>query len=243
MKNPKFLFAEDSYGSKKRLSFISQLIHNYNIQTVVDIGCGTGRFLTYPLSRIYPSTSFWGYDRDTMSIENAVSSENIVYTSNDSCLPLKCDLLILSEVLEHIQYPEAFLNSVLKSTSPTYVFISVPNGFGPFEISSFLLKPLFHKFLKRSTHPQQTSHQAPSTFDISPHVNFFTHKQLYSLFRLSQLSGLHYSNRTFLCGLGFDYIIRIFSLQNVNAFVADYIPYFLVSDWMFFLSNDDVFKN
>jgi hypothetical protein len=55
------------------------------------------------------------------------------------------------------------------------------------------------------------------------------------MFSSCSLTQLSYSNRTFICGIGFDYFVRKLNLQSINSKVADYLPHYLVSDWMFLL--------
>jgi len=230
------LLPEDSYGTQKRVNYISDFIIRYHINFIIDIGCGTGRHLTYPLSILHPKSAFFGYDRDQKSITNSLAQPNICYSSNPLSIPNQCDLLILSEVLEHIYEPTSFLLNLLHRTRPKYVFISVPNGFGPFEFSSFLRRKFF-RYIALPPPSLDPSALIPSTYDNSPHVNFFTHKSLYRIFSSCSLSPISYSNRTFLCGMGFDYFVRKLNLQLFNSMVADYLPHYLVSDWMFFLQS------
>jgi len=232
----RLLLPEDSYGTLKRVHFISDIITRYHINFITDIGCGTGRYLTYPLSILHPKSTFFGFDRDHLSIINSVAQPNICYSSDLSSIPNQCDLLILSEVLEHIYEPTSFLLNILDRTKPKYVFISVPNGFGPFEFASYLRRHFFGH-ITLSTPSLNSSACNPSTYDNSPHVNFFTHRTLYRMFSSCSLSPLGYSNRTFLCGIGFDYFVRKLNLQYLNSLAANYLPHYLVSDWMFLLKS------
>jgi hypothetical protein len=228
---------EDSYGTSKRLRFVVNLIRHYNITSVIDIGCGTGNHFTSPLAHTFPDICFWGYDRDALSISYSSSSHNICFTSDVTSLPNHCDLLILSEVLEHVNQPDLFLTQFINATSPTFLFISVPNGFGPFEFASHFLRPILTFFRYPFSSRKSIKQHIPSTLDTSQHINFFTHSQLYKLFYKLELSVVSYSNRTLICGPGFDYLVKIMRLESINSRLADFLPHWFASDWMFFLHN------
>jgi len=53
----------------------------------------------------------------------------------------KFNIIVCSEVLEHLRNPSEFLNSMKKMLKPNgIIIITIPNGFGPWEL--FLNMPL-----------------------------------------------------------------------------------------------------
>ena len=55
----------------------------------------------------------------------------------------KFDIVVLSDILEHLEHSENLLNEVKNILSPHgIILISIPNGYGPFEIENFILRKL-----------------------------------------------------------------------------------------------------
>ncbi len=98
--------------------------------TILDIGCGTGE-LTHLLSKHCHSIT--GVDVDSVKCAYAnksYSSENVSFVCADALMVLSTqkqfyDVLICSHVLEHIDDPLRFLNSIKKYAR--YIYIEVPD--------------------------------------------------------------------------------------------------------------------
>jgi len=60
---------ETLYGLNKRLRFVTETLEALNNPSVLDIGCGTGEFLTLPLAR--QGWRITGLDIHSASIERA----------------------------------------------------------------------------------------------------------------------------------------------------------------------------
>ena len=240
---------ETTYGINKRFSFLTEVIGEVRPASVLDVGCGTGVNLTYPLAKHFPDVRFLGIYSDTVSIEFARNHDTL---SNLSFLEpselvdgLKFDLIVCSEVIEHVEDPAAFLASLVDRLSERgKIVVTVPNGYGPFEIASWAESLLYlsgiyqllrrcKRFIRgRSLPALQTDRD---TLAVCPHINFFSCGDLRRLFASTGLTELKYRARTFLCGFGFDQAIRSEASLTWNARVADRLPRWTNSAWMFLL--------
>ncbi len=236
--------AENAYGQRKRLEFCAAVIERVRPARVLDVGCGTGNNLTRPLALRFPEVRFLGIDSDARSIEYARSAgplANLEYGGDDALARADAvDLVIASEVLEHVEDPLAFLTSLRgRLAAGGRMIVTLPNGRGPFEFASLVevllrLSGLFDvlRRLKRSV-AGGGSPESRDTLAISPHLHFFSHHALQNLFASAGLAPERYRARTFLCGFGFDYLIRGPAAVRWNAAAADRLPPAMVSAWMF----------
>lgn len=240
---------ENCYGHRKRLRFVEQLVAERRPRRILDVGCGTGARLTCPLAARFPEIAVIGIDPDPASIAWANSQPhpaNLTF-SHPAALPpeSRFDLVIASEVLEHIEEPQAFLASLRSYLLPDgTLMLSLPNGYGPFEILSFVamllhgpaLKRLLAKLRQRAS-ALACSGQEPAkvTLAVSPHVNFFQFSQLRSLLAAVGLAIERYQPTTFLAGPGVDTVLRACNAIDWNARICKRLPPWCASDWMFVL--------
>lgn len=239
---------ESVYGLRKRLEFVAGVVADFQPKRVLDVGCGTGANLTAPLAQQFPGTSFVGIDSDPASIAYA-SRENpagnaqyfVEAAFGDTGT---FDLVIASEVIEHVEDPDAFLNSLRGFLAPDgKLVLTLPNGLGPFELVSFA-ETVMHltgiyrvlRAIKRMLRPGVVGSVTSDTLAISPHINFFSYGQIRSVISGGGFQILAYRPRTFLCGFGFDHLIRSPQIIAWNAKIADRLPPQLASAWMFLLS-------
>ena len=248
------LDAETPFGQRKRLEFLTAVTEKIRPSRVLDIGCGTGALLTYPLALRFPDVSFVGVDSDPPSIAYAQAHYRL--PNLDFRLGLEeagrheFDLVIASEVLEHVEDPEAFLVALKGHLNDGgHILLTVPNGYGPFELAAFaenIIRILWLFPLMRASYRVLTGRRplfpgedpnamGHDTLAVTPHINFFSNRELERLFLRSGLGVVDYKSRTFICGFGFSLIVRVFHLIDWNARVADQLPPALASDWMFLL--------
>lgn len=102
--------------------------------SVLDIGCGTGRLLSF-LQATKPRLDTFGLDVSHRAIEIArqrgCNCEVADATVSDFRLTRKYDYIVLSEVLEHLPNPEQLLINV-KGSFTKGLLISIPNiGYYP----------------------------------------------------------------------------------------------------------------
>lgn len=133
---------ENFYGILKRLDYVEKVINEYAPESVLDVGCGTGELLTKPLAESFPDRVFVGVDDDNSSIEFArggSSFENLTFLyPGELETSARFDLIIASEVIEHVERPEHLLLEAARRLKPSgKMIITLPNGYGPFEATSF----------------------------------------------------------------------------------------------------------
>jgi SAM-dependent methyltransferase len=223
------------------LEFVARVVRAQRPARVLDVGCGTGAYLTTPLAEMFPEVTIVGIDDDRASLDHARAAphpQNVLFgeVAPDDAF----DLVIASEVLEHVDDPPAFLAALVARVRPGgRLVVTVPNGYGPFEALALMevllnlsgLQRLLH-LLRR--HPAIAP--AANTLAVSPHVNFFSLRALRRLFAAAGLAVESWTPTSFLCGYGIDHIIRGPRIAAWNVRAADALPAWCASDWMFELS-------
>lgn len=205
---------ENIYGHTKRLRWI--LDHIKRGDTILELGCGTGYMITLPLARM--KYSVIGVDLDHRSIAYGHKlflqedlDPNSLKAADLSEINISPDVIIASELLEHIRNEDMVrtLNMIWNKLKPFGKFlVTVPNGYGGFEIEKFLwLKTGKGRLLERlgidrlvrivklkAFGCDTQERQPPSTLSDSPHVQRFTYASIQDLlcshgFEVTQVKG------------------------------------------------------
>lgn len=247
-------FAENLYGHKRKLRFVLQALENWAAQHhrvphVLDVGCGTGAVLTQHLGKA--GYDVLGIDTDATSIAVAQSefqSSNLKFQS----ATLRevsgiYEAVVLSEVLEHVADPHSLLAMTRKLLEPEgLLIVTVPNGFGPFELEKALWKlarmddlwvrgaaPRLKGLLRRRS-ADSAVQQVPNSIDTSPHINFFTQRSMKQLlisagFRVEKVG------KSSLLGGPFSdtFLPKSAWLYRLNAAAGGVVPAFLVNGHYF----------
>lgn len=172
-----------------RLEWIYDTVEKYRKPGVpvkiLDVGAGTGN-VTIPLGTI-PDSEVLGIDIHQPTLDLAVAANTLPNVSFRFEYLQDCPLngfqfIILTEVLEHIAGYDEILRYLGQSMdADAQLLITVPNGYGPFEIA---MQPLYlmrrwglNNFIlkvKRLLGKKEPYSQNYET----PHVNFFTVSRL-----------------------------------------------------------------
>jgi len=246
---------ENNFGIKKRLEFIEDILRKSSPRRVLDMGCGTGIQLTIPLAKRLPGILFKGVDDDSESVLLARKSHSLPNLEFVEACKFgtgeRFDFIILADVIEHVEDPEAFL-AYLRGmlTDGGRLIITMPNGYGPFEAVSliqtlFQITPLYGALLKAKRAIFGSSSLPPDshTLSSSPHINFFTYRRIQCLFQRSGFKVIQYRSRVFICGFLFDQLMRSEFIFAWNARMADHLPPQLISSWMFLLERNEEDQN
>src|SRR5689334_16833264 len=95
-------------GTRIRKELISETIKSRKYNKILDLGCGTGELLKY-LKDKFPSKKLYGSDYsknaiDTLKKERITEKNYIVNLEKESKLPGQYDVVVCSEVIEHVKH-------------------------------------------------------------------------------------------------------------------------------------------
>ena len=237
---------EDIWGYAKRLGFVRDVIRasfaGPRVISVLDVGCGNGSQLAIPLARD-SQLRITGIDPDNASIEHgkrlARSSPNLNFicaSIEDLSPDDRFDVIILSEVLEHLDQPAEMLRNASRLLDDDGVLIvTVPNGYGEFEIDSWFFRALrLQKMVDRFAAKNEVL--AATDNSESGHIQFFTRSRLRNLFQQSGLVTIRESAGSLLAGpIAGHFVSRSPRLVGWNARITDRLPFVLASGWYFAL--------
>lgn len=265
-------FPETSYGIVKRLQTIeawtaglAQRLGTPSL-SILDFGCGTGDHVTYPLACL--GHRLLGVDMHEPSIQEAQRRyplPNLLFRTArlESLIQegVAVDLIICSEVLEHLQQPQDCLSLLRRLLKPNgALIITTPNGYGSYEMFCRLQRGLtgigIDQVVRRLVHARRAL-QARSVAAAAPvqaalqqeqvgflnfdsgHVQFFRVRHLLDIFAAGGFCVTERRARTFLCGPYIDVLLRVppfrQALYRMNNRVADLLPFSWSADWMFLL--------
>jgi SAM-dependent methyltransferase len=238
---------ENLWGYAKRLRFVRETIAGEFPRResaslgVLDVGCGNGSQLALPLAR--HGFQVTGVDTHAPSIEHALRDAGDLKNTKFVCgrvedLNLKhFDIVILSEVLEHMKEPRELLKASARYLSSDGIMIvTVPNGFGEFEIDSWLFRKLRGQRIVDALYKKEQDPVAATDNHADGHVQFFTRRRLLRLFDECSLEVFRQGAGSFLAGPMVGHTLaRSSGFIRWNARVADKLPLLLASGWYFAL--------
>src|SRR2546423_1095575 len=237
---------EDIWGYAKRLGFVRDVIRasfpGPRVISILDVGCGNGSQLAVPLAND-SQLRITGIDPDDASIQHgkrlarATANLNFIRASIED-LPSAdhFDVIILSEVLEHLDQPAEMLRNATRLLNTDGVLIvTVPNGYGEFEIDSWFFRALrLQKIVDRFAAKNDVL--AGTDNSTSGHIQFFTRSRLQNFFQQAGLVMIRESAGSFLAGpIAGHFVSRSPRLVGWNARITDRLPFVLASGWYFAL--------
>jgi len=265
-------FPETSYGIVKRLQTIeawtagiAQRLGTPSL-SILDFGCGTGDHVTYPLACL--GHRVLGVDMHEPSIQEAQRRyplPNLLFRMGrlESLIEEghRFDLIVCSEVLEHLHRPQDCLALLRRLLQPVgALVITTPNGYGSYELLCRLQRGLtslgIDQLLRRAVHarrerkaraveaaicaPVPAANEQVGFLNFeSGHVQFFRERHLLQAFETGGFRVTERRARTFLCGPYIDVLLRLppfrQALYRMNNRVADLLPLSWSADWMFLL--------
>lgn len=238
---------ENLWGYAKRLRFVEEAIAEVFPQAdfaslrVLDVGCGNGSQLALPLAgRGFQVT---GIDIDERSIEHAKQLSKNLPNATFICgdvaeLKTKSfDVVILAEVLEHMTEPRRLLaDSAQHLSEDGLVIVTVPNGYGEFEIDSQVFRLLRLQRIVDALAKNNRETVAATDNHESGHVQSFTRRRLRRLFAECRLTIFREGAASFLAGPLIGHTLaRSRRFIEWNASVTNKLPLTFASGWYFAL--------
>jgi SAM-dependent methyltransferase len=242
------LLPENLWGYGKRLRFVhgqAGARFGTSCVSVLDIGCGNGSQLAVPLSRLgYRVT---GVDPHGPSIERAramCAKAEFLCGHVSDVPPQKFDVVIISEVLEHLHHPEALLSEALQLLAPGgLLIVTIPNGYGEFELDWRLYRALglarLFNVLRRirdRVRKRESTGELPSSDDTSGHVQRFSLRRINTMFSGLGLRVIARRPTSFVSGALIAHTLgHVPGFIELNVQLADHLPMWASSGWMFAL--------
>jgi len=243
--------AEDLWGYAKRLRFVCRAIDDAfpgrapSELHLLDVGCGSGTQLGIPLAEIgYQLT---GVDAHQPSIDVAADLGKGLPNARFICGTVNevktndFDVVILSEVLEHVADPAELLrSSIAHLKADGLAIVTVPNGYGEFEWDSWVFRSFgFERLVERYAARRAAENGMPPPASSTEnqddrHIQFFTLSRLRAMFASCGLRIVDQVGSTFLSGPFAGHVLtRFVGFVDWNARIADWLPIPFASGWYF----------
>ena len=242
---------EDLWGYAKRLRFVLDAVREAfpgrepSELRLLDVGCGNGSQLALPLAR--RGFCLKGVDTDHRSIAHARELAKGLACAEFVCARVEAlpaeerfEVVIVSEVLEHLEEPRTLLaESTKRMTDDGILIVTVPNGFGEFEIDSWVFRTLrLQRVVDRLAKSRREVLGSTDNME-SGHIQFFTRSRLFRLFSECGLVPFRQGAASFLAGPIVGHALARFnSFIDWNARVTDHLPFALASGWYFALRRE-----
>lgn len=244
---------ENLWGYAKRLRFVRGVIadafpgRSGPGLRVLDVGCGNGSELALPL--VNDGFQVVGVDLDERSIEHARRLADDATNARFMCGRVEeladekaFDVVILSEVLEHTLEPRELLSASIPHLAEEGIMIvTVPNGYGEFEMDSWMFRALRLQRVVDALARSKGSAVVLGATDNheSGHVQFFTQRRLKGLFAECGLRVFREGAGSLFCGPVAGHVLgRSPNFIAWNARVTDKLPLMLSSSWYFALRRE-----
>lgn len=252
---------ENVYGHSRKARLVLEALARLREEQgqgldVLDLGCGNGSALTRFLAA--RGDRVLGIDTHAPSIDYArreFGAEGLTFRQIDCeallAEALRFDAIICADVLEHLPDPEAALGCVERLLRPGgRLVVTIPNGFGPFELESWLsrlpvigavslwivdhLTAVLNRFVFKGAWTAAVTPQDLPYNAESGHVQFFTRSVLVRMAARRGLKPLGHTGVSWLSGPYTNYLFapsRLFC--QVNAQAGQWLPSRMLSAWFF----------
>ncbi|MEM6641576.1 MAG: methyltransferase domain-containing protein [Bacteroidota bacterium] len=229
------------YADIKRLKFIEEQLAEHQVESnasILDVGCGNG-IISMHLGRLGYNVLGVELSEDALEVAKKNNDLKNVEFRKENAENLKIeglsfDVVICSEVLEHLFEPENLLYPLHSLLKDSGIFIAtVPNGVGPRELLvtrpyiSLRKVPALLKLtdgVKNALGYKGTTIQS-SASDLD-HVQFFTRKQLRKLAKATNFRIILFKASNFIDDV-FPFSLvgrKSLKLQKADAKLADALP-------------------
>ncbi len=236
-------------GGQKKLAVLAGIILGKFAKPprVLDVGCGNGA-LAFPMAAL--GCEVVGVDVDGHSVELCRERNrfpNARFLCTDGTLSAAegvFDLIVCSEVLEHLVEPRPLVAAMRAKLAPAgLIFITVPNGYGPREIggrSERLLRQrcgldrpldgLRRVFERLGMASVKEKYEMHTSNPDQGHVQKFTRRGIVDLLEAEGLEVSDWRNSfvilsLFYCRSGTSFVERL------DSWAADHLPAACASGW------------
>jgi SAM-dependent methyltransferase len=239
---------ENLWGYGKRLRFVDSTIlrefpgRKRSEFRILDVGCGNGSQLAVPLAEAgYQVTAVDPHRRSIERGRMLAPGIDFHHGVVSDLVPSKFDCVVISEVLEHLEAPQLLLDLSLPYLAESGILIiTVPNGYGEFELDRRLYRALHADklvaWLWSVLKGDGDTEIVAGSDDESPHIQRFTVSRLRKIFRRNNLLVIDARGTSLASG---PFVLHLFGRFEVfirwNVSITDHLPLPLASGWIFCL--------
>jgi 2-polyprenyl-3-methyl-5-hydroxy-6-metoxy-1,4-benzoquinol methylase len=228
----------------KKLEFIFSAIHKYALLhdkdpdelTILEVGCGDGG-ITVPMGSL--GCHVKAFDINEKAVQSAETKidekefQNVVvcvddgYTFDDGKY---YDVVIASEILEHVQDPFRFVANISKRMRMgSYFVITVPNGFGPWELRNRIF---MNKLYRSNVIRRMLGKKLYDETSGGEHLQFYRLSQLLCMLSRFSFSLVDFSNSDSVFAALWSPLNKPNRLlEKIDITLADLLPYWCASGW------------
>ncbi|HEX6791650.1 MAG TPA: methyltransferase domain-containing protein [Candidatus Krumholzibacteria bacterium] len=228
---------------RKKLLFVYRAVEDFAAErrvgadrlSILEVGCGVGN-ITLPLARL--GASVRGLDIDARDVatltqrarelrfDNLTAAVEDAYTFRHDT---RYDVVVASEVIEHILDPDAFLANLVRHLEPGgLVILTTPNGYGPWELSNYM-RP--HHVARRWNWLRRLAGKPDYVAGTGPdHCQHFTRGKLLKIFHRHGLDVHRFMNSDFVLTIS-KTMRRHPVFGTFDADFANVVPHWMASGW------------
>jgi 2-polyprenyl-3-methyl-5-hydroxy-6-metoxy-1,4-benzoquinol methylase len=204
---------------------------------ILEFGCGRGN-IALPLASLGCHVRCFDIHKETIEglkhevaikgFKNLIATVDDVYTFDDGN---KYHIVIVSEILEHVNEPKRLAEKIKNHLMPdSCLIVTIPNGYGPRELSERLLYgPLIRSNSLRKLFGR------PKYIDPYPgyaHCQYFTRDELTNIINIPVMNFSKTSS--ILASLyPIDTRTKNHIIASIDVLLADILPWRLASGWYF----------
>jgi SAM-dependent methyltransferase len=228
---------------RKKLLFVYRAVEDFAAErrveasalSILEVACGAGG-ITLPLARL--GARVRALDIDRADVETLAQRARDMRLDNLSAAvedafafrhDARYDVIVASEVIEHVLDPDALLANIVRHMAPGgLLIVTTPNGYGPWEISNYV-RP--HHVARRWNWLRRLAGKPPYVAGTGPdHCQHYTRGRLVKLFRRHGLDVHRFMNSDFILTIS-KHMRRHPTLGTFDADFANLIPHWMASGW------------
>jgi len=228
---------------RKKLLFVYRAVEdlaaerrvNASELRILEVACGVGG-ITLPLARLGARVRALDIDpADIAALKSraqAMRLTNLEATVEDAFsfrADERYDVVVASEVIEHVLDPDALLaNTVRHMATGGLLIVTTPNGYGPWELSNYV-RP--RHVARRWNWLRRAAGKPPYVAGTGPdHCQHYTRGRLITMFRRHGLEVHRFMNSDFVLTISKS-LRRHRVFGEFDADVANLVPHWMASGW------------
>jgi SAM-dependent methyltransferase len=232
---------------RKKLLFIYRAVEDLAAERrlaasglrILEMACGAGG-ITLPLARLGARVRALDIDAGEVASLRAAAREkrldNLEVTVDDAFAfrsDERFDVVVASEVIEHVLDPDRLLENVTRHMAPgALLIVTTPNGYGPWEFSNYL-RP--RHVVRRWSWLRRALGRPPYVAGTGPdHCQHYTRRRLFAMFRRHGLEVHRSMNSDFVLTIS-KRMRRHRVLGEIDSGLANIVPPWMASGWYFAL--------